>query len=116
MPLLQKQTETACPGPAGSTNNNLWSDVLQLYFQDALQGTASKYPNADETISKAYDIAKHSFLVVRQAYKGFELEELPRCRSRWRRIAKWSTGRCRGLQTMSCVEPMATSSTRARTG
>lgn len=67
MPLLQKLTATACPGPAGSTNNNVWNVFLAGFFKDALQGTAQKYPTADEVVSKAYEIAKHSVVVLRQA-------------------------------------------------
>jgi hypothetical protein len=67
VPFLEARVKES--SQAGCT---LWSDVLQLYFQDALQGTASKYPNADEVISKAYDIARHSFLVVRQGKSSLE--------------------------------------------
>jgi len=41
-------------------------EAVQPYFKDALQGTAQKYPTAAEVISKAYEMARHSFLVERQ--------------------------------------------------
>jgi outer membrane protein OmpA-like peptidoglycan-associated protein len=67
MPLHKRLTESACPGDGGSKNNNLWNVFLAGFFKDALQGTAQKYPTADEVVSKAYEIAQHSVLVLRQA-------------------------------------------------
>ena len=43
-----------------------WEAAVQPYFKDALQGTAQKYPTPDEVISKAYEMARHSFLVERR--------------------------------------------------
>ncbi len=55
----------------------LWNDVMQPYFQDALQGTASKNISADEVIKQAYEMAKHSYLVERQAGRSLEWKNAP---------------------------------------
>jgi outer membrane protein OmpA-like peptidoglycan-associated protein len=64
--LLRLQESVRCSPPSP------WEASLLPYFKDALQGTAQKYPTADEVISKAYEIAKHSFLVERQTARRRE--------------------------------------------
>jgi hypothetical protein len=56
---------------------NLWNDMMQPYFQDALQGTASKNISADEVVKNAYEMAKHSYLVVRQTERRVEWRNAP---------------------------------------
>jgi outer membrane protein OmpA-like peptidoglycan-associated protein len=65
MPLLKILTEIACH-TGGLQGTNLWDFYLKGFFKDALQGTAQKYPTSDEVVSKAYEIAKHSLLVLWQ--------------------------------------------------
>jgi outer membrane protein OmpA-like peptidoglycan-associated protein len=69
MPLFKKLGESACPS---GSNNNLWNVFLGGFFKDALQGTAQKYPTADEVVSRAYEIAKHSLLVVWQGQRKLD--------------------------------------------
>jgi outer membrane protein OmpA-like peptidoglycan-associated protein len=56
---------------------SLWNDVMQPYFQDAIQGTASKNISADEVIKQAYEMARHSYLVERQAGRSLEWKNAP---------------------------------------
>lgn len=51
---------------------DLWQTFLLPFFTDALQGTAQKYPTADEVVSKAYEIAKHSLFLSWQERKQFD--------------------------------------------
>jgi hypothetical protein len=72
MPLVKKLSANTCPGGTGTKNNNLWNVYLGGFFKDALQGTAQKYPTADKVVSQAYEIAKHSVLVLRQAQQRLD--------------------------------------------
>jgi hypothetical protein len=64
VPLVKKLSAIACPG---SPHQTLWNHFLAPYFKDALQGTAQKYLTANEVVSKAYEIAAHSAVVVLKA-------------------------------------------------
>jgi hypothetical protein len=73
MPLLKKLTATTCAaGGTDTKNNNIWNIFLASFFKDALQGTAQKYPTPDQVVSQAYEIAKHSVLVLRQAQQRLD--------------------------------------------
>jgi hypothetical protein len=72
MPLHKKLSAISCPGGTGSKDNNLWNVYLASFFKDALQGTAQKYPTPDQVVSQAYEIAKHSVLVLRQAQQRLD--------------------------------------------
>jgi outer membrane protein OmpA-like peptidoglycan-associated protein len=55
----------------------IWNDLMQPYFQDAIQGTASKNISADEVIKQAYEMARHSYFVERQAGRKLEWKDAP---------------------------------------
>ncbi len=72
MPLHKKLTAISCASGTGSKLNNIWDVYLASFFKDALQGTAQKYPTPDMVVSQAYEIAKHSVLVLRQAQQRLD--------------------------------------------
>jgi hypothetical protein len=72
MPLHKKLTAISCATGTGSKRNDFWNVSLASFFKDALQGTAQKYPSPDKVVSEAYEIAKHSVLVLRQAQQRLD--------------------------------------------
>ncbi|MFZ0815956.1 MAG: hypothetical protein WAM78_10580, partial [Candidatus Sulfotelmatobacter sp.] len=72
MPLLKKLSAITCPSGTGAKYSDIWTVYLASFFKDALQGTAQKYPTPDQVVSQAYEIAKHSVLVLRQAQQRLD--------------------------------------------